>query len=281
MAGAVTQSKERRDELTIRHIRHIRRPPARRAAASPRAAGPALVAAVLLMLAGAAHAKHKVYSPNVTKGEFALEARGHADFDDEGSKDGGQKHVYEVEYAVTEWWNTALFGKLKKSPDGALRYDGTAWENIIEVAGHGKYWIDFGLYLEFAKADDDDDPNELEGKLLFEKLVGPLRNRLNVTFEEELGGEDESATKLEYAWQTKWRTATPVQVGFEAFGEFGEIRDILPLDEQEHQLGPVLWGELEVTERSKFEVQLGWLFGLTDATPDHTLKWIIEYEIDF
>ncbi len=240
-----------------------------------------LVAAALLMPAGAARADHKVYSPNVTKGEFALEARGHLDVDDEDAKDGGQKQVYEVEYSVTDRWHTAVFGKFRKRPNGPLRYDVTAWENIIEVAGEGKYWVDFGLYFEFALADEDDDPNELEWKLLFEKLTGPLRNRLNINFEEELGGEDENSTKLEYAWQTKWRTGTPIEAGFEAFGELGEISDILPLDEQEHQLGPVLWWELEIGERSKLEVQLGWLFGLTDATPDGTLKWIVEYEIQF
>jgi hypothetical protein len=241
----------------------------------------AVLAAAVGSLAGDARADHKVYSPIVTKGEFALEARGHLDVDDEDSKDGGQKQVYEVEYGVTERWHTAVFGKLRKRPDGPLRYDATAWENIVEVAGEGRHWVDFGLYFEFALADEDDDPNELEWKLLFEKLTGPLRNRLNVNFEEELGGEDEDSTKLEYAWQTKWRTGTPIEAGFEAFGELGEISDILPLDEQEHQLGPVLWGELELGPRSKFEIQVGWLFGLTDATPDGTFKWIVEYEIEF
>jgi hypothetical protein len=266
------------EDMTNRHPRPRAAPPT---TASLTVALGTLVAAALIMPAGAARADHKVYSPNVTKGEFALEARGHLDVDDEDAKDGGQKQVYEVEYSVTDRWHTAVFGKLRKRPNGPLRYDLTAWENIIEVAGEGKYWVDFGLYFEFALADEDDDPNEFEWKLLFEKLTGPLRNRLNINFEEELGGEDENSTKLEYAWQTKWRTGTPIEAGFEAFGELGEISDILPLDEQEHQLGPVLWWELEIGERSKLEVQLGWLFGLTGATPDGTLKWIVEYEIQF
>jgi hypothetical protein len=261
------------DQVTTHHA-------CRERAALAAVLGAALAAAVLAPPRGA-EAHHKVYSPHVTKGEFALENRGHVTFDDEDSKDDAQRHIFEVEYSVTDWYHTALFADLRKRSGGPLRYDATAWENIFELSEPGKWWVDVGAYLEYKWAEDDDDPDKIEAKLLFEKTLGALRNRFNFTFEEELGSEGDESFKLEYAWQTKWKTGTPIQVGFEAFGELGEIRDIKPLEDQEHQLGPVLWGELEVGERSKIELQLGWLFGLTDATPDGTLKWIVEYEIEF
>lgn len=245
-------------------------------------AGTALAAALLAPHGAQAH--HKVYSPHVTKGEFALETRGHVTQDDEDSRDGEQRYVHEVEYSVTDWWHTALYADLKKSPDKTLRYKATVWENIIEFFEPGDLWVDTGLYLEYKWAGDDDDPDVIEAKLLFEKTLSALRNRLNVTFEEELGDKGEESFVLEYAWQTKWKTATPIQAGFEAFGKLGEVRDIKPLRDQRHQIGPMFWGEVELDElggAGKIELQLGWLFGLTDATADGTFKWILEYELEF
>ena len=147
----------------------------------------ALVAAALGLPATGAQAHHKVYSPNVTKGAFALETRGHVDADDDGAKDGAQRQVHEVEYSVTEWWHTALYGELKKTATGPLRYNATTWENIIQLVEKGKYWVDFGVYLEYKFADDDDDPDKMEAKLLFERQLGDFRNRVNVIFEKAIG----------------------------------------------------------------------------------------------
>lgn len=240
----------------------------------------AAVAALLLAPQGAV-AHHKVYSPHVTKGEFALENRGHVTEDDDGSKDDAQRHIFEVEYSFTEWWHSAFFADLRKRAGGPLRYDNTSWENIFELSEPGAWWVDVGAYLEYKWARADDDPDKIEAKLLLEKTVDAFRNRFNFTFEEELGSEGDDSFELKYAWQTKWKTATPIQAGFEAFGELGQIREVKPLEDQEHQIGPVAWWEMETGARSKVEIQLGWLFGLTDETPDHTLKWIVEYEIEF
>ena len=192
------------------------------------------LAAVGFVLAGfpiLAQANHKVYSPVVHGDEWELEVRGHADFDDEDSLDGGQKQIYEIGYGVADFWFTSIFAELEEEPDGSLKYEAVAWENIIELYGR-----------------------------------------------EELGNNADDNLEFEYAWRSKWEVVHHFDLGFEAYGELGEISNFRSPDRQEHQIGPMLYGEIELGEAVELEYRFGLLFGLTDATPDEVLVWHVELE---
>ena len=49
-------------------------------------------------------------------------------------------------------------------------------------------------------------------------------------------------------------------------------------DDQEHRIGPVALFEAEIGDWGEIGIELGFLFGLTDATPDNTFKFNLEYE---
>jgi len=226
-----------------------------------------------------AFADPKVYSPIVKKGELAFENRGNTTIDDDDNKDGSQRHVFELEYGVTDWWKTAIVARLNKEAEGSLRYDTTAWENIFQLTEQGKYWLDAGIYLEYKLADDSNDADKVEAKLLLEKWVAEFQNTANLTFEKEVGGNREEDTEFEYGWRTRKKITPHVKLGIEAFGKLGELNDIKSLDDQEHILGPVIYSELEIGH-VEIEYQLGWLFGLTDASPDNTFTWKIEIPLN-
>src|SRR3989337_3944182 len=135
------------------------------------------------------YADPKVYSPYVKKGELAIETRGNTTIDDDNNKDGSQRHVFELEYGVTDWWKTAFVARLNKPGDGTIRYDSTAWENIIQLTEKGKYWLDAGLYLEYKLKDEKGAPDIFEGKLLLQKTITDYQNTLNLTIEQELGSD--------------------------------------------------------------------------------------------
>ena len=238
-----------------------------------------LLMAVLCFSAGATRADPKVYSPGVDKGEFAFETRGNTTIDNEDDKDGSQRHVFELEYGVTGWWKTAFVSRLDKPGDGSLRYDSTAWENIIELTGNGNFWLDTGLYLEYKLADESGVADKVETKLLLEKTFGRFINTLNLTFEKEVGGHGEESVEFAYAWRTKWPVKGELDFGFEAFGEPGEIRNTKSPEDQKHLLGPVLYHEIDLNGL-EINYNLGWLFGLTDGSPDHTFRWQLEFEFD-
>lgn len=243
-----------------------------------RGSGIGLLVIALWAFALPAHADHKVYSPVVHEGEWELEARGHLDIDDDASLDGGQKQIYEIGYSVTDIWHTALFGEFEKEPEGSLKFDAIAWENIVELFTQEEAWLASGLYFEFEAKDEEGAADKIEAKLLLEKDLSGIRNTANVNFEKEVGNNADDDLEFGYAWRSRTEVAHDFKVGFEAFGELGEIKNFKSPDRQEHQIGPMLYGGIELTEDVELDYRLGVLFGLTDATPDETFVWQLELE---
>ena len=231
---------------------------------------------VSLVFMGVCHADPKVYSPIVNKGEFAAGVRGNTTIDDDN--DGSQRHVFLVEYGVTDWWKTEIVARLNERARGPLRYDSTAWENIIQLTEKGKYWLDAGLYLEYKLKDEKGAPDIFEGKLLLQKTITDYQNTLNLTIEQELGSDGDDDLEFEYAWRTRKGIGHHMKLGFEAFGKLGELRNIETLEDQTHIIGPVFYHEFALGTSRVLEYNIGWLTGLTDASPDNTFRWQMEYK---
>lgn len=247
----------------------------------PSAGAVAAVILASLAVPATVHAENKVYSPIVHEGEFAIEARGDAAVDRGDTTKKTQTQIYEVEYGVTDRWQTAIFGELRKDAGGPLRYNATAWENILQLFEQGDAWVDSGLYFEYKRADAKDAPDEVEGKLLLEKQLGQTVNTVNFIFEQQVGSHAEEDTEFGYALRTKYRWRPYLEPAIEAYGDIGEISETKPVDEQKHRLGPVIVGLIPVARSVNFYYELGWLFGLTQASPDHSIKWLAELEFHF
>lgn len=223
----------------------------------------------------------KVYSPIVEEGEFAFETRGHVYNDSDDDQDGESVQRFALEYAPTSWWLTAVYGNFEKEAGGDFEYEATAWENIFQIFPQGSHWLDLGFYVEYEMAAMDGSPDELELKLLAEKNVGHLTFTVNPILEKELGANAEESTEFAYAARAKWRWMPELEPAIEAFGEIGEISDPEPMDEQRHQVGPVLLGKLPLGNRSALKYEAGYLFGLTEGSPDGAFKWLLEFEHHF
>ncbi len=63
------------------------------------------------------------------------------------------------------------------------------------------------------------------------------------------------------------------------FSEFGKISKTRVFGEQEHQYGPQIEYEFDFGSK-EFELALGYLHGLTDASANHALIWNIEFEFN-
>jgi len=235
-----------------------------------------------LSMTNNAHASHKVYSPSVDQGEVELEYRGHTTFDSQDSKDDQEKHILEAGYGVTDRWFTALFGEFEtEQPSGDLEYAATGWENILQLTEQGEKWVDVGLYLEYELANETTSNDKTEAKLLLEKLIGNSVHTANIIFEREVGSGASNATIFGYAWHSKWLVNKHVEPGIEVYGEFGELGSPEHADQQDHRAGPVISGVFDAGIGAKLAYELGYLFGLTDASPGGTLKAVLEYEFPF
>jgi len=238
-----------------------------------------VVGAALVFLPAGAQATEKVYSPIVEQGELEVEMRGHFDVNDDVPGSTGQKHRIEVGYGFTPHWFSSVFVELAKDPGGALRDEAVAWENVIQLWEQGERWVDMGLYLEYEASTRRANADKLEGKLLLEKSVGRFTHTLNLIFEKELGDKATEGTEMGYAWRTKYRWRPELEFALEAFGDFGEIRDLGPWSHQKHNIGPVIMGKLPAGRAMHIKYELGYLVGLTDASVNGRLKWLVELEV--
>ncbi len=240
-------------------------------------AGLLLIASVGLGYPKDALAAKKVYSPIVEKGELELEARGSYDFDHRDSKDGKQKQKYAVGYGVTDRWFTELYGEFEKLSNEDFEFTSVDWENIYQLFEQGEHGLDAGLYLEYEFGVEEDESDKIEGKLLLEKSLSRLTHTLNLIIEKEVGKHSKDEVEGGLAWSSKYRWQESFEPGFELHSDFGELGEGIPYKQQKHQLGPVFYGKLG--KHVKYDI--GYLFGISDAAPDRSLKWILEYEHRF
>ncbi|MFV1982000.1 MAG: FTR1 family protein [Thiohalomonadales bacterium] len=240
-----------------------------------------LAIGTIMFSSPAVHASDKIYSPYVEYGEFELEYRGHITNDSQAAKDKKEKHKAEVVYGFTEFWAAGIIGVWEKGSGTSREYKATAWENIFQITDQGEYWVDIGVYLEYVLAQESSDADKVEAKLLLEHPGTQFTNTANIVFEREVGSNSSNETGLEIFWRTKYRWKKTLEPAIEIYSKFGEIGNSGSFDDQKHTLGPIMMGELLFGKESKFKYEFGYLFGISDAAPDGTWKWLVEWETRF
>jgi len=224
-----------------------------------------------------AEASHVIYSPIVEEGEVAIEYRGHHDFDDSDALDGGEKHKLEFEYAPTARWKTELVGEFEKEPGDSLETTEVAWENLFQLTEQGKYWADFGLVAEYAYALEDGEEDAIELAFLAEKQFASSIATFNLVAEQALDGGEKA--ELEYKFRWRYRQTQAFEPGVEIYGELGEWGEFGSASDHPLQVGPSMLGKLRQGDsRHAFKYEAALLFGMTDVSPDTTLRLQLEYE---
>ena len=103
---------------------------------------------------------------------------------------------------------------------------------------------------------------QLNGNLVLERTFGP-GNHL---------------TEMGYQWQTKYRWKPSFEFGLQGFGEMGEWDHWDASDEQNHRMGPAVFGKIGLGTKRAIKYNAALLFGTSDAAPDHTFRMQVEYE---
>ncbi len=228
-----------------------------------------------------AHATKKVYSPLVERGELEFEARGNYDTDDRAAKDNVQKHKYAIGYGLNDYWFTEIYGEFERTKnddaqDNEWGMTAISWENRFQLTEQGKYWVDFGLYMEYELSLEDKHADKVETKILLEKSLINFTHTFNINFEQEVGRHTTADLEGGLAWSSRYKLSKVFEPGFEYHVDFGELSQLRSFHEQKHQSGPVFYGKF-----GKVKYDVGYLFGLSDASPKGEVKWIVEYEIKF
>ncbi len=232
----------------------------------------------VMLLAGlqtvAASPADYVYMPEIEPGEAELDLKlGTADTDPRVSV-----ATLGWGYGVTAWWFTEAYAKGADAGDG-FEYEAIEWENRFRLNSESANAWDLGLVLEIEFPRDSDEGIEIKGGPLLQWESAPWQLNANLLFEKVVDTPQSNPTLMLYQLQARRHTARSVDLGVQVFGEWGEWNRWASGSEQFHNAGPALFGEVRLGSELKCAYNLGWLIGLTDGTPDSTLRAQIELEL--
>jgi len=84
---------------------------------------------------------------------------------------------------------------------------------------------------------------------------------------------------MSYELQAKTAVSRGLEAGVQAFGEMGKWNHWDPSREQNHRLGPAVFGKVKLGEgREAIKYNAAWLHGVTDGAPKDTFRLQAEYE---
>jgi hypothetical protein len=238
-----------------------------------------LLCGVLLLTLGAkAHAAQQVLSPIIDVGEFDIELKADRTFDKNAERDNARGIAVDVGWGVNRHWATEIEGQWRADPGGNRHYSATSWENRFQLTPQGKYWVDVGLFVEYERAIEADEHNNITVGLLLQKETGQNLTTLNLLFNRELGQGGAPGLATEVRLQSRWRLSNALQPGFEVYLEPGRLGHFADWEEQRVRAGPVLVGMWHTGPLSKLKYELGYLAGLTAASERGTLRALLEFE---
>ena len=86
-------------------------------------------------------------------------------------------------------------------------------------------------------------------------------------------------TEIGYQWQVKYRWQPAFEFGLQGFGEMGKWNHWEPSREQNHRVGPAIFGKVKLGEgREAIRYNAALLFAASHAAPKSTFRMQAEYE---
>ncbi|GAB1232670.1 hypothetical protein [Ferrigenium sp. UT5] len=220
-----------------------------------------------------------VFTPAVEYGERELDVK----FGSARQPDGSDKQVgsFGFGYGVSETWFTEIYLK-REIVSTAENLTVVEWENKFQFTDTGQYPVDIGFITELEAPLSSNAPWELKLGPLFQTEFGKLQLNGNLLLERAFGKADESGesfgTNLGYQWQAKYRWQPILEFGVQGFGEMGKWNDWNKRIDQNHRIGPAIFGKFALRNRQAIKYNTAWLLGASNAAPNHTFRMQVEYE---
>lgn len=239
------------------------------------AAFAAATASLCLQTAVAGPADY-IYLPNVEYGEREIDFK----FGSASGKDQDRLSAASIGfgYGVTQRWFTEVYAKYQKAGGEKTEFDAFEWENKFQLTETGQFPVDIGLITEIERPKDRTEGYEFKWGPLFQTDVGKVQLNANLLFQRNYRAETPNDTQFGYQFQAKYRWQPQFEFGLQAFGETGKWDHWDKAAEQNHRVGPAIFGKLSLGGRQVIKYNAAYLFGTTSASPDHTFRLQTEYE---
>ncbi len=154
----------------------------------------------------------------------------------------------------------------------------------------GEDFFDTGFYFEYGQSltrGEAAAPNEITFGPAIGKDFGHTTSIVNLFLTRQLGPDQTSQRPdFTYAWQTRWNLSAPFSPALEIYGDARPLGSMPHFSQQPLLAGPVALGlvalnRLGLGKAGQIKYELGWLFGMTDASARGTQRWRLEVEIPF
>ncbi len=212
----------------------------------------------------------RVSSPNVTKGELAIDLRG--SFETGEDDPDALRHNTQITYGLTERLRISTDTDFRKTAGKDAEFDNTDLEFRYNFFHTENLRAAFGGGYEFSHVGDN---NEIGLSFQGEYRSNQWKHQANLGFEREVGGGGNKG--VDFALRTgHYYDLGTVEPGIEYFFDYGNLTDNNGFKEQEHHIGPVLNFDINVGD-VEFGGVLGYLAGLSNGSADHVFKYEFEY----
>ncbi|MBS0241718.1 MAG: hypothetical protein JSS20_06030 [Proteobacteria bacterium] len=203
-------------------------------------------------------------------------------------------HEIGLGYGITSGWQ--LKGLVSfNTPDGeTTRLQRAIMENVfvLRALPEKKDGVGIAWFHAVEGALDARETNVTLFGPAITMRAGANELALNPFVEKSFGQNHTDGVDFVYGWQARHELSKAVVIGFEGYGRVADVASGPSLAIQEHRIGPLLilrsvFGEAQAMGPSRLggfgiaphtsspattELELGVLFGLTEATPDATVK---------
>ncbi len=156
---------------------------------------------------------------------------------------------------------------------GGFQYLGNQIRPRVTVPESWKWKVGASLSMEFGFFRPDDTTSFVwQGELrpIIDKTFGNWYFAFNPNIDFVFTGNEKGAG-ISPQFKTVYTINQKVGVGFEYYGGLGTFKNILPGNLQEHLLGPII----DIYTHPMWEVQGGFLFGLTENSNQRVIKLLL------
>ena len=240
-------------------------------------------AALALATAVPAVADFKVQMPDAETGEISVEPLGDYGHDPKAAHSGELSTTEEFEYGVNGFWRTEIELEQERDagPGQPYQFSQVTSENIFQFTQRGEHWLDAGFFAEFGKSTLRSNPDEFTFGPIFRKEFFGTINTVNLFMEKEVGSGSAGRPFFLYAWETRIALGTPIEPGFQAYGNPSAFAGFNSHWPQDNRIGPQVFGVVSNIGPGTLNWNAGVLFGLGSGAPRETFRWQLEYELHF
>jgi hypothetical protein len=226
----------------------------------------------MVLVTSPAYATKTVTSPYVNKGMVNVESKTGYVVDDDNNVDGKWQEVFGFGYGITDYWGTEVevgFGR-SGSRGADTETQSIEWQHKFQFAPKGEWPVDMGARVSYAYSTNTG-ADEIEAKVMAGKTIENWSLLGNASIGREVGGDASDNNPYGLSWSASYNYADSFKPGIEMYNDFASD------EKPEHLIGPVAYGKIF----GDVGYNTGVLFGVSDAAPDATLKFVIDYKFGF